>query len=360
MTIIARMISRMVLVRFFAVLIGITMFVLSLEAVSYSKEILALEPGSAIIVLHYMLMRAPATLSTFLPMSLLIAMLLTLTELSLRNEIVSVFAAGVSPVRLVVMLLPVAALVGGINWFLLDRAVPYAAPILRNWAVADYGEKKIRISESDPLWLRNGNDVLRAEKASGNSRNLEKVTIFHRDTDGLLLEQIIAEKAERTAAGWQLTGVSRYDRSGQAPQILATSTFSGRLQPAAAGSRSGDPEEMSLSDISFFIKNNGFGIRPTYVYESWWHKRIAATVAALILMSLCVPLATTFRRGGGLGIMFAGGIGLGFLYFIADGIFLTTGEIGILPPWLASWLPNMAFGLLALLLLLRREKLAGS
>ncbi len=358
MTTIALMISRMVLTRFFAVLVGITIFVLSLEAVSYSKEILALEPGSALIVPHYMLMRAPAILSTFLPMSVLIAMLLTFTELSLRNEVVAIFAAGVSPFRIVIMLLPVAVLVGAINWFLLDRAVPYAAPILRNWAVADYGEKKIKISEEDPLWLRSGDDVMRAEKASANSRNLEKVTIFHRDTDGLLLEQIIAEKADRTAAGWQLTGVTRYDRSGQAPQTLSTSTFSGKLQPAAAGSRSGDPEEMSMSDISFFIKNRGFGIRPTYVYQSWWHKRIAATLASLVLMSLCVPLATSFRRGGGLGMMFAGGIGLGFLFFIADGIFLTTGEIGILPPWLASWAPNMAFGLLALLLLLRREKLA--
>jgi lipopolysaccharide export system permease protein len=360
MTIIARMVSRMVLVRFLAVLIGITIFVLSLESVSYSKEILALQPGSPLIVLHYMLMRAPATLSTFLPMSFLIALLLTLTELSLRNEIVSVFAAGVSPVRLVFMLMPAVALVGGINWLLLDRAVPYAAPTLRNWAVADYGEKKIRISENDPLWLRNGNDVLRAEKASANSRNLEKVTIFHRDVNGLLLEQITADKAERTTAGWQLTGVTRYDRSGRAPEILGTSTFSGRLQPAAAGSRSGDPEEMSMSDIAFFIKNKGFGIRPTYVYQTWWHKRIAATVAAFILMALCIPLATSFRRGGGLGIVFAGGIGLGFLYFITDGIFLTTGEIGILPPWLASWMPNMAFGLLALLMLLRREKLSGT
>jgi len=359
MSIIARLLSRMLLIRFFSVLFGVTIFVLSLEAVSYSKEILALSPGHPGIVLKYMAMRAPATLVTFLPICTLIALLLTLTELSLRNETVSIFAAGVSPARIVIMLLPLATLIGVFDWVLLDRAVPHAAPILRNWAIADYGEKKIKIGENDPLWLRNGDDIMRAGVASADSRHLEKVIIFRRSENGLLVEQIEAAKAERADDGWHLEDVTRYTSTGQAPEKRATLIYTGTMQPAIAGSRSGDPEEMTISDINYFVANKGFGIRPTYVYESWWHKRIASALSAFILIAMCVPLATAFRRGGGLGIMFAAGIGLGFLYFIADGIFLTTGEIGVLPPWLASWLPNMAFGLLALLLLLRRERLSG-
>ena len=61
--------------------------------------------------------------------------------------------------------------------------------------------------------------------------------------------------------------------------------------------------------------------------------------SGLLMMALCIPLATRFRRGGGLGALFAVGVGMGFLYFIVDGISLTMGELGFVTPWLAAWLP---------------------
>ena len=37
--------------------------------------------------------------------------------------------------------------------------------------------------------------------------------------------------------------------------------------------------------------------------------------------------------------MFAYGMGLGFGFFILEGISLTMGELGALPPWIAAWAP---------------------
>jgi lipopolysaccharide export system permease protein len=73
------------------------------------------------------------------------------------------------------------------------------------------------------------------------------------------------------------------------------------------------------------------------------------------MMGLCIPLATRFRRGGGLGALFAVGVGIGFVYFIVDGISLTMGELGFVRPWLAAWLPIFAFGSLAVVMTLRSE-----
>ena len=49
------------------------------------------------------------------------------------------------------------------------------------------------------------------------------------------------------------------------------------------------------------------------------------------------------------------GVGLGFLYFVIDGVALTIGELGFVTPWLAAWLPVAAFGMLAVVLTLRAE-----
>ncbi len=356
MKIISWMLTRMIMTRFFGILIGITFFVLSLEVASYIKEILALDRGSAAIVLKYMIMRSPATLATFLPMSMLLALLLTLTELSYRNEISAVWAAGVSPLRLIFMLLPVAFVTGGLLFLLNDQAIPSAAPQLKEWGVADYGKKKLKMGERDPIWMRSGTDILRAASSNPESTQLEDVIIFRRDANGILREQIIAQKAALDGERWNLKNVIVYYRENLPPSRLDDLVYSGAMKPAAAGARSGDPEEMTFSDLNYFIANAGFGIRPIWVYETWQQKRISLFFSTLVMIAMCVPLATRFRRGGGIGMLFAAGVGLGFLFFVVDGISLTMGELGFVKPWLAAWMPVLSFGALAVALGLRMDK----
>lgn len=349
------MISRMIAARFFTILIGLTLFVLTLEIVTYANEILALQKGSSILF-KYLMARSPATLATFLPMSLLLALLLTLTELSYRNELTAIWAMGISPMRVIFMLAPVALLAGLFHFMLLDRAVPAAAPTLRTWGIADYGEKKLKVGERDPLWLRSGTDIIRAASANDSSTRLEDVVIFKRDELGLLTEQVFASSATLTDQGWKLQNAVTYRADGTPAARATNLDYAGEARPAEAGYRSGDPEEMTVSDLSYFIANDGFGIRPAYVYQTWRHKRLTAFIVSLVMVSICVPLATRFRRGGGLGWLFAAGVGLGFTFFVIDGIATSVGELGMVSPWLAAWIPVLLFACLAIYLMGRAER----
>jgi lipopolysaccharide export system permease protein len=353
---VARMVARMIVLRFIPILTGLSLFVLTLEVVAYAKEILALNDSGIAMIGKYIAFRAPATMATFLPISLLLALLLTVTELSYRNEITAMWSIGLSPMRLIIMLAPVALLIGLFHFVLVDRLVPAAAPTLRSWGIADYGEKKLKIGERDPIWLRSGPDIMRAASANRDASRLTDVTIFRRDNTGILLEQIYAASASREAAGWILQNAVVYGRDAGAPRRSTQLVYSGTMRAAQAGSRSGDPEEMTLGDLSYFIDNNGFGIRPAYVYQAWWHKRISLIFVSFIMLALVVPLATRFRRGGGLGMLFALGVGLGFAFFILDGIAMSVGELGVVYPWLAAWLPVLVFGFIALYLLSRSER----
>lgn len=356
MKILGWMLTRMLLIRFLFILFGISIFVITLDVVTYSKEILALRGGDLTAIFPYFLLRAPATLSTFLPISVLIALLLVMMELSYRNEMPAIWSAGVSPFRIVLMLLPLALLVGGLNFLLNDQAVPRAAPTLREWGIGDYGEKKLKVGgERDPIWMRAGRDILRAGSANAQATELEDVIIFRRDDTGLLREQIMAKTAVLNQNRWQLANVLVYYRDNLPPNRLDRMIYSGSFRPAAAGARSGDPEEMSMSDLGYFIENSGFGIRPTWVYQTWWHKRLTLFVTALAMVALCIPLAVRFRRGGGIGVMFAVGIGLGFMFFIVDGISLTMGELGFVTPWFAAWAPVLGLAAVAGVISFRTE-----
>jgi lipopolysaccharide export system permease protein len=352
---IARMVSQMILLRFIPILLGLTLFVLTLEVVAYAKEILALDEGLSIIG-KYILARSPSTLATFLPMSLLLALLLAITELSYRNEITAIWSVGLSPARLIVMLSPLALLIGLLHFALVDRLAPAAAPTLRGWGIADYGEKQLKIGEKDPIWLRSGNDIVRAASANRDSSQLSDVVIFRRDKSGILLEQIFAQSAALGPEGWTLQNVVQYTSDTAPPRRSTSAIYGGTVRAAKAGSRSGDPEEMTLGDLSYFVENDGFGIRPANVYEAWWHKRISLVFVSLVMVALVVPLSTRFRRGGGLGMLFALGVGMGFGFFILDGVAMSVGELGLVFPWLAAWLPVLVFGALALYLLTKSER----
>jgi lipopolysaccharide export system permease protein len=357
MKILGWMITRMVLARFLLILLGICIFVVTLDTVSFARDILEAKGNELSAVFTYFLLKLPLALSNFLPISSLLAILLTFSELSYRNEMTAIWNAGVSHFRLILALLPLGLVCGGLNFLLSDRAIPMVSPTLHEWAIGDYGKKRLNLGEKDPLWMRAGNDIVRAEDANPQATSLSGVAIFRRDPEGLLREQIHAERADLRNGRWELDNAVVYYRSNLPASRVDRLIYSGDMRPAAAGARTGDPEEMSSADLRYFIENSGFGIRPAYVYETWWNKRLTLFLSTFMFLAVAVPLSSSFRRGGGIGIFFALGVAIGFSYFLLDGITLTLGETGIVPSWMAAWTPLMAYSALAITLVLRAEEL---
>jgi len=349
------LLTRMIVARFVAILLGIVLFVLMLDALGNMDSILSYNDGDYMALLRYAALRFPQVTSTFWTLSLLLAVLLTLLELGWRNEMVAIWAAGISPMQIVMALMPLGLVLGAIQFIINDRAVPMTSSVLREWGVGDYSNKKLQVGENDPLWMRAGNDIMRAASANARATRLQGVTIFRRDAKGLLLEQIIARAAILKNGRWLLEDIYIYSRDNVRPARLKTMIYSGNLKFATAGARSGDPEEMSLADLSYFVANQGFGIRPAYVYRTWWHKRITLLLAAWLVIAVCIPLAARYRRGGAIGYMFGTGVAIGFAYFIFSGLSITIGEMGLVPPWMAAWIPLIALGLLTSALMLKAE-----
>jgi lipopolysaccharide export system permease protein len=71
------------------------------------------------------------------------------------------------------------------------------------------------------------------------------------------------------------------------------------------------------------------------------YKKITGPVSSILMILIAVPLAQRFHREGALAPMFIIGVAIGFLYFVLEGWSFTTGEVGLLPPVVAAWVPNI-------------------
>ena len=76
------------------------------------------------------------------------------------------------------------------------------------------------------------------------------------------------------------------------------------------------------------------------------HTRFALPLSAFILTIMGVSLSSRKRRGG-IGWNLAVGIALSFSYILFMKFSQMFVYTGLMPPWLAIWLPNMIFAVIA-------------
>ncbi|MGJ8666625.1 MAG: LptF/LptG family permease [Patiriisocius sp.] len=110
-------------------------------------------------------------------------------------------------------------------------------------------------------------------------------------------------------------------------------------------------ETLNLNELNAFIareKEKG----SSYInrYEVVRYKRWSLPVSAYILTIIAVAVSSVKRRGG-MGVNLAIGIAIGMVFIFFDKIFGTLAEQSDFSPFIATWAPNMVFGVLAIYLL---------
>ena len=116
------------------------------------------------------------------------------------------------------------------------------------------------------------------------------------------------------------------------------------------------PKETSLAGLLSVSDRSDLGTQPSYRYKLWLHERLAGPVTTMILVMLTVALAQPFESRTGRGILLAIWLAAGFVAWTFDGLVLTFGEIGLLPPTLAAWTPPLVFAAVAIWLMLHDER----
>jgi len=340
-------VSRLFLGRLVVVGFGFVALLQVFDLLKNARDILERHGDGLASLAYYAALRLPGTISFLLPLCVLVAALMTLARLAQHNEMIALKAAGLSLYRLLLGFVPAALAIALAQWLLADQLATAANRALERWDAESVAEAPGSVAERRAVWVRSGPWVARIGAVLADGHELVDVTLFRRDPSGNLSERLVARKARYAGGGWRLGDVRRtvWPRLGP-PETsrIARYLWLSALAPGEIADLSTDPKGLSLQALLGFARASGLGTHPRHFYRTWVQKRLATPASALVMIVLAVSVTQTLARGSAMAVNVAAGIGLGFLYLIAEGVVLTLGEAGTLPPVLAAWAPVAVFG----------------
>lgn len=350
--------ARMFVSRIVAMLAVLVLVLMALDLLGKTGEILAVPGNGQEEILTYVGLRIPQLIQSFMPYSVLLATLITLVTLNQNSEVVSMKAAGLSAHQVLAPLLLTAALVSAASFAFNERVVTRATATLKAWEGNDYGPVPQDSGERSNVYLTDGSNILMAKRllGSGDAMRMEGVTWYRRDPQGMLSEQLKAERARFAAPGWRLENVEGFDVATAASRESDDIVVGEGLTIEQIELDKVDADAMSFFELSESIDAyEAAGRRTSELRAKWWHK-ISGPLAAFLMPLLGSIAAFGLARSGALLLRAILGMALGFAYFVVDNAALAMGSFGGYPPFLAAWSPFFLFLLIGETVLIRTEE----
>jgi LPS export ABC transporter permease LptG len=304
------------------------------------------------LMIEYLLLKIPFMISEFMPIILLLAVSIYVTELSHHNELVAMRAAGLGANKLIIPLLCVAGLAAVINFGIGEWVTPTTNQRLDTIDRVNIHHRPN--PKHGVQWLKEGHRFFRLQPL-GQSRF--RMLLLETDAEGHWLKRIDASSASYENRVWHLHDVHISEPAGKEGIHISHEKV---LQiPSGVGPGTAEPPRprhmrfLELKHYAHDLKQAGLA---STSFEFALQKKLAEPLSCLIMTilaaALCMNLGSRVSSSS-LGIVGSIVLGLGFYVTGHASSLLSTG--GRLPPDFAAWLPNLIFGGLASFLLLHRE-----
>jgi lipopolysaccharide export system permease protein len=349
--------ARLFLTRSLAVLVMLVLVLMTLDLLGESGKILKVPGNSEAELWRYVSLRVPLLISRFLPFSVLLGALIAFAGLNQHSEVVSMKAAGLSAHQILAPMV-VASLGVAVALFAFNELVVVkAARTVNAWTDADYEPIPPSSGILSNVWIRDGEDIVRARivVGYGSSTRLQGVTIYDREA-GALTRVVDADRAEQVPGGWRLDNVRIYDSRMNIVMRQRQEIGLRGVDPTRFTLAKVDPNERDFVSLRQEIGALAAAGRPTdEARTGWWHK-ISGPLSTVLMPLLAATAAFGLARSGHVLLRATIGMALGFAYFVADNFSLALGNYGAYPPFLAAWAPFLLFLLIGEFVLIRQEE----
>ena len=301
-------------------------------------------------------LRIPLILQQTIPFVALFSAMAALISLNRRYELVVTRAAGISVWQFLRPFVLGAFLFGVLAVVALNPLAAWGTK--RGEALlAEWGASRSSDSGSIP-WLRqiyNGTDtIIGARSVQDNGTTLLNVTVIHFDPQGTIILRQDATSAKLEDGYWLLKNVVER-RPGEVATRLDEVRVSTNLKQDFIQQRLTAPETIGFFDLSSRIDAaRSFGI-PTKALETQFHSLLSQPLLLVAMTLIAATVSLKFSRFNQSRSVILGGILSGFVLYVVTVLVKAFGSSGVVPPFVATWIPVIVALALGATILLHQE-----
>lgn len=297
----------------------------------------------------YFLCLMPLIFFQVSPLGVLLSVFLTLGIFVRRNEITALKAHGISLYRVMTIFIGISFCVCCFSLFLQEYLMPYTNIRVKEIRNIDIkGRHVSKLLKHHHFWYREGDKIYSIDFFDAETETLDKIQIFFFSPEFTLEKKLEARTARFDRdTKWLLEDIVIRDFQADGTVSLFsiyTETVDLHKTPEDFKAVQKGAEEMSISEISEFIKTMRRQGYPTTSYLVEMHGKISYPFINIIMALLGIPFALRIGRSGGMAFGITLSIAIGFTYWVFFGFCMSLGKGGALPPVFSAWLANLAFG----------------
>lgn len=302
-------------------------------------------------------LRIPMILMQTVPFVALFAGMAALISLNRRYELVVTRAAGISVWQF-------------LRPFVIGAFLFGVLAVLAINPIAAWGTKKAQALEAEWTatqsssaatavpWLRQiyeGDDAIIGAKAvMDEGTRLLNVTVIHFDDDGRIELRQDADSATLEDGYWLLKNVLE-TRNGELPRRLTTARLGTNLRQEFVQESLEKPESIPFFDLQRKMEvARSFGF-PTNAMETQFHTMLALPLLLVAMTLIAASVSLKFSRFNQSRAVILGGILSGFMLYVVTVLVKAFGSSGVVPPFVAAWLPVVVAMSLGATILLHQE-----
>lgn len=303
-------------------------------------------------------LRLPLILQQTVPTLTLFIGMTTLITLNRRSELVVTRAAGLSVWQFVLPFVAGAFLIGVLTTTVVNPIAAFGQDFASNletdWRKASNASKPSNFLP----WLRqidgDNDTVIGAKGFENGGTKLNDVVVFHFDKNGRVTLRQDATTATLENGYWELNNVLETRTDAPAARV-ATAQVRTNLKQEFLQESLAKPESVAFFDILRKIEvAKSFGIS-TKALETQFHSLLSLPLLLVAMTLIAATVSLRFSRMAQSRSVILGGIVCGFVLYVVSVLVKAFGSSGVVPPFVAVWLPVVVALALGATILLHQE-----
>ncbi len=315
------------------------------------------------MIIKYYVYLIPSVMIFIAPISLLLAILYGLSQLTRNNELTAMRASGISLYRLMAPIVGVGVLFSVLVSIINETIAPQSAYWTSEFIQAEKhdDDQPFHVSKDLPFRDPNTLRVWMIGEFDRENFTMRRVEVIQQREDGSDAKRILARSAKWLDGQWwfQEVNMQALDANGYPMGPAQTRTLQ-IMEDLTETPRDfinvlKDPEFLSSRELLAFIRAHAHLSRDTLaIHEVNLHYRLAMPWTCLVVTLMGLPIgAHTGRKGAFRGIAMA--LGMFFSFYVLINFGMALGKNQTLPPAIAVWLPNALFFVGGIILLKRMQ-----